>query len=134
MYEKPTNKNLDTMHAWITDKMKFYKFYPVKTDIAFDTITMLIEEESITNCSFNIAETHFLKLNKKYIETVNKWLLNIALEKWYNITTEAQQYCIIHNIRNSNLDQIEFNDDYTKVRKIDWNFTTNAKIKTWNDR
>ena len=55
--------DLEKMYAWIIDKMKFDKWYPIKSDIAFETITILFKEGLINYCEFNDNETHFRKID-----------------------------------------------------------------------
>ena len=57
------DRDIEKMYAWIIDKMKFDKWYPIKSDLAFETIMILFKEDLIKYCEFDENETHFRKVD-----------------------------------------------------------------------
>jgi len=63
IYENVTDKHLTDMLHFINNKMEFEKWYPVKSDIGYNTIIELFDSSLIENCEFNGEETHFRKVD-----------------------------------------------------------------------
>ena len=55
--------DIEKMYAWVTSSMKFEKWYPVKSDKAFEIIMILFKEGLLENCELNEKETHIRKIN-----------------------------------------------------------------------
>ncbi len=60
-----TEKHLDKMLIFIDDKMKFEVRYPIKTDIALNTIKRLMDNDLIPYCEI------ISKGNKNYFRKIN---------------------------------------------------------------
>jgi len=56
-------EDIEKMYGWIINNMKFDRWYPIKSDKAFEIITILFKEGLLENCEFNENETHFRKIN-----------------------------------------------------------------------
>jgi len=55
--------DIEKMYSWIIHKMKYDKWYPIKSDKAFEIIMLLFMEELLENCELNENETNFRKIN-----------------------------------------------------------------------
>jgi len=125
MYEKPTQENLDKMFDYIQEKMTPDKFMPIKTDLAFDTIKMLMSEKIIDNCVLSNDELSFVKISNDYNEKMFNYISNLDFEKWIDISSEVQAACI--KLCFKKIDGLEFNADYSKFRKVNMNFIAPKK-------
>ena len=61
---------------FIKNKMKFYKWYPVESDIGYDTIVELYNERKIDETEFDSKELHIRKIDLDYKQ--------IITESWYD--------------------------------------------------
>ena len=55
--------DIEKMYNWINSKMKFDRWYPVKSDKAFEIIMILFKEDLLGNCELSENETHIRKIN-----------------------------------------------------------------------
>jgi hypothetical protein len=61
--EKPTNEHLDTMFEFIKNKMQYDTWYPIKSDLAHETIMMLFGEGIIQECELDKLENNIRRIN-----------------------------------------------------------------------
>ncbi|MBN1251664.1 MAG: hypothetical protein JXR51_00605 [Bacteroidales bacterium] len=59
-------EDIEKMYDWISNKMKFDKWYPVQSDKAFEIIKILFKEDLINNCELDQNETHIRKVRIEF--------------------------------------------------------------------
>lgn len=62
MSSQQTWEDGNKMFDFIKNKMEFDKWYPIKTDLAFDVIKELFAEGIIPECELNDQETYIRKV------------------------------------------------------------------------
>lgn len=51
-------------------------------------------------------------------------LKEMEFSTWYPVKSEKAKQLIMHLMQYDNIDNVEFNEDYSKVRKVELNFKT----------
>ena len=64
-----TSEDLDIMLSFIQNRMKFDKWYEVKTEKAYETIKMLMDERAIDEVEFDKKHLHIRKIDLNFKNT-----------------------------------------------------------------
>jgi len=63
IYQDPTAHQLSKMLSFINKKMQFEKWYPIDSELAFNSIITLFDTNRIENCELNKEQTYIRKVD-----------------------------------------------------------------------